>query len=218
MKDNTEAIKVFFDKTSRQFDSYYSEKKPLIKRVLDYIFRRSMNRRVRLAMDECVQSGNQMKILDVGCGSGRLSIALSMQPTTHSVLGIDFSQEMIELAHRRAKEHRIDEKCRFVEDDFAAYVFENKYDIAVALGFFDYTSDPGAYLKKMKNITTKKIIASFPAKWRLRNLVRIVRLKILKCPVYFYTPRKIQNILNAASMRDYQIKNIGRDYFVIAYP
>ena len=75
MKDNTEAIKVFFDKTSRQFDSYYSEKKPLIKRVLDYIFRRSMNRRVRLAMDECVQSGNQMKILDVGCGSGRLSIA-----------------------------------------------------------------------------------------------------------------------------------------------
>ena len=57
---------------------------------------------------------------------------------------------------------------------------------------------------------------SFPAKWRLRNIIRLLRLRIFKCPVYFYTYRQIETIFQNSAFENYTIKTIGRDYFVVA--
>jgi len=181
--DGSKRVKAFFDKQARQFDAYYlDESKPLSWKILDFIFRRSIHARLILTLEEC-KSPRPVKILDVGCGSGRCAVKLLRQGAA-TLTGIDFSPEMIKIAKELGQEYRVQDRCHFVLEDFAQAAFNEKFDICVALGFFDYTRDPENYLQKMKELATEKIIASFPAKWRLRNIVRVVRHKILRCPVY----------------------------------
>ncbi|HOW35598.1 MAG TPA: methyltransferase domain-containing protein [Candidatus Omnitrophota bacterium] len=215
--DDSKKVQSFFVQRARAFDSYYSEtEKNFLRKILDALLRASMKRRLELTIQEC-RDMSGAGILDVGCGSGRYAVALA-RLGARQVTGVDFSQPMIELARSLAKENGVENKCRFIIDDFKTRTFDGKFDICLALGFFDYTREPQEYLKKMCLLTTGKIIATFPARWRLRNIIRIIRLKVLGCPVYFYTPGEIKEILKAAAISRYSLQNIGRDYFLIAYP
>ena len=207
-------LKAFFNQKASYFDSYFIKgNKSLFRKVLDFLFRQSIQKRLQLTIKECT-SMPQAHILDVGCGSGRSSMALA-KATGNNVIGADFSAEMVKMANALARRHHLEDRCHFILGDFAEITFAEKFDVCVALGFFDYIQNPADYLNKMKAITTKKIIASFSAKWRWRNMVRIIRLKILKCPVYFYTEDTIKSLLKNVAIENYAIKNIGRDYLVI---
>lgn len=215
--DDSKKVQSFFVQRARAFDSYYSEtEKPFLRKILDTMLRASMKRRLELTLQECRDMPGA-KILDVGCGSGRYAVALACSGAS-SVTGIDFSKPMIELARSLAQKNKVQDKFRFIVGDFKETVLNDKFDVCLAVGFFDYTCEPQEYLMKMCALTTGKIIATFPARWRLRNIIRIVRLKILGCPVYFYTPGKIKEILKVAAISRYSLKNIGRDYFLIVYP
>lgn len=213
-KKDTDRIKDFFEKRACDYDLYYHEDKSAIRKGLDFLFRRSIAKRFKMALAECGKNDKE-KILDVGCGSARFAVDLLNSGKASRVTGIDFSSSMIDLAKKRAEESRLSDKCEFIYREFESADINGRYDISVALGFFDYTRDPSVYLNKIKTVTTGKIIASFPAKWRIRNIIRVFRLSLLDCPVYFYTPSQIKAILKSLSISDYTIKSIDRDYFVV---
>ncbi len=213
--NDSDQIKTFFEKHSSQVDSYYSNaQKPFYRKILDRIFRSSIRRRLKLALEEC-QRNPQANVLDVGCGAGRLAVELA-QTGAFRITGIDFSSSMIAMANEAARQNNCQEKCRFILRDFLETDLNEQFDVSVALGFFDYTRNPAEHLKKMKKVTKGKIIVSFPAKWRMRNIVRVIRLAVLSCPVNFYTPDKIRRIFDEAGVSRYAIKPLGRDYFVVA--
>lgn len=211
--DDISKVKKFFDRRVAKFDSIYSSQKRLLWRVLDFIFRSSMQRRFELTLEELKEvKGKQ--ILDIGCGTGRYSVALADREAL--VTGIDFASQMVELAQNFSQEKGAANLCQFIVGDFMDYPFQDKFDISLAIGFFDYIKEPVKYLAKIKGLTRQKVIISFPAKWRLRNIIRRLRLKILGCPVYFYDEGDIQEILRESGFTKFAIKNIGRDYFVVA--
>ena len=57
---------------------------------------------------------------------------------------------MIRLACRVAEESHVNEKFRLILGDFKETALEEKFDVSVTLGFFDYTDESQEYLKKMK--------------------------------------------------------------------
>src|SRR3989442_12582047 len=70
--------------------------------VYDFAFGRFL-RRTHGAVVELAALGAGERVLDVGCGTGSLAIALGVPAgPTGSVHGIDASQEMIEVARRNA--------------------------------------------------------------------------------------------------------------------
>ncbi|MDP2939631.1 MAG: methyltransferase domain-containing protein [Candidatus Omnitrophota bacterium] len=208
----TNKVKRFFDKRVNKFDSIYDTKKKLVWKVLDFIFRKSVERRFELTCRELDNIRNK-KILDIGCGTGRYSVTLAQKGAF--VYGIDFSQEMLNTATGFSKDKGADNLCVFIYGDFIDYNFNDKFDICLAIGFFDYIKEPIEYLKKIKNLTIERAILSFPAKWHLRNIIRRLRLKILDCPVYFYSRLDLEKILKQSGFDEFSIRNIGRDYFVI---
>lgn len=213
--EDSKKVRAFFDRRARAFDSYYlPEDKSLFLKFLDFLFRGSIERRLRLTVEECSQE-KDLTVLDVGCGSGRAMVRF-LEGGAKEVTGVDFSPEMLHLARTVAAPFEKEGRCQFILGHFAELTFPRKFDVTVALGFFDYTRSPESYLRKMRELTSRKIIASFPARWRWRNIVRIVRLFFLGCPVYFYTPASIRRLLKNASIPCYTITNIGRDYFVVA--
>lgn len=211
--EDSRLVQAFFNKRASQFDSYYHKEKPLRWRLLDFLFRRSMTYRFGSVLEECRKTP-PVKIIDIGCGSGRYTVALAKEG--FEVLGIDFSSQMLNIAHQLAKEDSVYERCRFILGDFKEMTFTERFSVALAIGIFDYIKSPYEYLKKMREITTERIIVTFPAKWRCRNMVRIIRLRILNCPVYFYTRADIGKLFQSVGINNYRIKNLDRDYFVVA--
>jgi SAM-dependent methyltransferase len=84
------------------------------------------------------------RVLDVGCGCGATTLALSRAVgPTGLCRGIDISRPMLEAARRRAKGNG---EIAFVEADAARYHFEPEYDLAFSRFGVMFFADPiGAF-------------------------------------------------------------------------
>ena len=132
--EDSKKVRAFFDRRARAFDSYYlPESKSLFLKILDFLFRGSIERRLRLTVEECSQE-KDLAVLDVGCGSGR-AMARLLEGGAKEVIGVDFSPEMLRLARAVAAPFEKEGRGRFILGHFAELAFPRKFDITVALGF-----------------------------------------------------------------------------------
>jgi SAM-dependent methyltransferase len=88
--------------------------------------------RFSILTSQCALEGKS--ILDIGCGFGDLSAYVAEKTKTHTYLGVDIVDILIEEAnHRYASE-----AVRFVKADFLDFSVDCKIDICVASGIFNY--------------------------------------------------------------------------------
>ena len=90
------------------------------------------------------QNHTLLKVLDLGCGKGAVSVKLAAELNC-SCFGIDGVPEFIEYARQKANEHKVDHLCRFEIGDIRERVKDlSGYDILIlgAIGpvFGDYYS------------------------------------------------------------------------------
>lgn len=211
-------VKRYFEDTAKDFDEIYDNQGDALKRLINRIFRRGMRERLILALQEC--TGDNKTILDIGCGSGRISLLLAEKGA--KVTGIDYSLPMIELAKEHLKKYEASKNikldveficCDFLED----FDSDTLFDITLALGVFDYIKYPMSFLEKIRNLTREKMIASYPAKFAFQMPIRKVWLHTKNCPVYFYTERQLASTYRSIGVTNYEIVKISAGYFVKAY-
>jgi SAM-dependent methyltransferase len=92
-----------------------------------------------------------LKILDVGCGTGRHSIELSKRG--YSVTGIDLSESQLSKAREKAISN--DLKIDFLKYDARDLPFENEFDAAIMLceGAFPLMETDEMNFEILKNVT-----------------------------------------------------------------
>ncbi|MEJ2746214.1 MAG: methyltransferase domain-containing protein [bacterium] len=206
-------VREYFGSTASSFDSIYSGEKSRFAAWLDLLLRRDMIERFVEAMRECGDVRG-MEILDVGCGSGRYCIELAKRGA--SVTGIDAAGEMLSIARRLAGEEGVSRNCSFVEGGFLHLRLDRVFAVTLAVGFFDYTADPISYLRKMRQSTSGRLIATFPRFWTWRAPLRKIRLSLGGCPVYFYTGKRISSLMRESGWANWRVKKIGKLHFVVA--
>jgi 2-polyprenyl-3-methyl-5-hydroxy-6-metoxy-1,4-benzoquinol methylase len=207
-------VKAHFRKQAVRFDTIYEDKKRFWQKFVDRFFRQVVKDRFDLTFREITELEGK-SILDVGCGSGRYALEFARRGAD-KILGIDYAQEMIELARGYAENMKEKGKCRFVCGHFTDHDFREQFDYTVAMGLFDYLEDPSAYLAKMKTLTRSRVIASFPKKWTLRGVIRKIRLFLAGCPVYFYSRGEVEGLLRENQISEYKIFDLSRDLIIIA--
>ena len=74
--------------------------------------------------------GNE-SILDIGCGDGKITAFLSKEITQSSVIGLDVSEKMIDLASSLFLPGEYKNLC-FIKGDALSLPFENKFDMVVS--------------------------------------------------------------------------------------
>lgn len=81
------------------------------------------------------------KILDIGCGTGRLALKAALKGA--KVKGIDINSQMLEIARKRCKELTLLEKVDFVEMGVAELNSEsdNSFDVVMSTLCFSELSD-----------------------------------------------------------------------------
>jgi len=157
-------------------------------------------------------------VLDLGCGSGRYSVEFAKRGAER-VVGIDFAESMIRLAEAIALDQDVNNICEFNVGDLFEYQPQERFDLVLSIGVFDYIESPLSLLEKMRSLSRGKLIATFPSYHSIRTPIRKVRYKLKRCPVYFYNRESIETLFNQAGLSQFEVIKIrgpGMDFFVQA--
>ena len=193
-------VQMYFQRHAQQFDQLYQQNPHPFNRLNQWL-RQPFYRRFELTLAACGDVQGK-RILDVGCGSGRYSVTLAEQGA--EVVGIDFAGNMLALAQRLAREHRVSARCRFIEADFLEYNFTETFDISLAIGFFDYISNPRPFFEKLCLLTREKVIVTYAPPGGWRTLQRWIRYRLQGCPVYFHSQQAMVTHFAAAGYQNWQ--------------
>lgn len=201
----------YFDVTAARFASIYASP-----RLVDRIFRRDMYERFRRTLEECDPVSGK-SVLDVGCGSGQYATALAARGAGE-VVGLDFAKNMLHIARDTARRAGVTDTCRFITGDFLTYPFDRRFDYVIAIGFLDYIGEPLPFLRRARAVTKGEFIATFPRLLTWRAVVRRMRLTLAGCPVFFYTRRRVAELMRQAGFAVEKLEVCGKIYFVTGKP
>jgi cyclopropane fatty-acyl-phospholipid synthase-like methyltransferase len=202
-----DTVRQRFERDAQSFDAIYRLERSPFWRWVNTTFRKAVFERYDITFD---QAGNvtENKILDVGCGSGVYAVDFARRGARR-VVGVDFSDKMLELASQEAEQHQVADRCKFIRADFLALDLKETFDVSIAMGVFDYIPEQVAFLRKMVAITTGKVIASFPGHSLLREPARRLRYKLAgKGDIYLYSQDDVERIATEAGLQDKEIIRI----------
>jgi SAM-dependent methyltransferase len=203
----TERVRDHFEEQAGAFDALYNEDR-LVQRTL----RPGLHRRRELAL-EVVRSYAEPSVLDVGCGSGRVGEG-TLEAGAARYVGVDFSGPMLDLARSRLA--RFGSRATLVHGDFLEAPLEGPFDVILALGLFDYVAEPHAFTRRMYELCSGEVVASFP-KWTwLKGPIRKVRYEVVNdCPIFNYTERELRLMFGASGFSRVDVIGATRSGYLV---
>jgi predicted RNA methylase len=215
-QDNMPQVAKYWNTIASQFDSIYTgANKTGFQRFMDKFFRKDIYQRLDWVMQKCGDVRGKT-ICDIGCGSGRFVTEFAKNGAEH-VTGVDVAPDMLKLAKTLVEKDGVAEKCDFVLSDVLNWKTDKKFDITIAIGFWDYIMEPPERLRLIRNMTNTTFLSAWPRFWTWRMPVRKVRLQyILGCPVYFFRKSQVYKMLEGAGFEVVSCETIGKLFCVEA--
>jgi SAM-dependent methyltransferase len=179
--DSTGRVREHFRKKAFSFDHLYDEDHALQRALRPGLF---IRREFAL---EVARSYNAPRVLDVGGGSGRIGEPLLEQGASRYV-DVDLSDSMLDLARERLA--RFEDKVTLIQGDFLETAIPASFDVALALGYFDYIADAPAHVQRISDLLAPggSVVASFPRWTWTKGPIRKVRYEVINnCPIFDYT-------------------------------
>jgi SAM-dependent methyltransferase len=179
--DSTGRVREHFRKKAFSFDHLYDEEHALQRALRPGLFDRR-----ELAL-EVARSYDTPRVLDVGGGSGRIGEPLLEQGASRYV-DVDLSDSMLDLARNRLS--RFGDKVTLVQGDFLETATPGSFDVALALGYFDYIANAPAHVQRMSELLAPggSVVASFPRWTWTKGPIRKLRYEVINnCPIFDYT-------------------------------
>jgi SAM-dependent methyltransferase len=113
---------------------------------------------------------NQIDFLDIGCGTGQLSIIINDKKNIVSSTGLDYANNMIFQAKKNNR--KLKSNVDFICDSFFNHNFNKKFNLISAHGFIEYISQKELidFFKILSKITKKNGYISIGSRNRLFNI------------------------------------------------
>jgi SAM-dependent methyltransferase len=208
-----ERVRTRFEERAQQFDDLYEDERFLVRTLRPGLFRRR-----QLCVDT-VRAYASPRVLDVGCGSGRIGEFVLEDGGAAHYVGVDFSAPMIEMS--RARLSRFAEKTDLIVDDFLTAPLTGPFEVILAVGLFDYLAEPHRFARRMFDLCAPGgcVVGSFPTWSLIKGPVRKVRYEwIGNCPIFNYSRRELELMFGASGFDRVEVQSPGRSgYLVRAY-
>jgi ubiquinone/menaquinone biosynthesis C-methylase UbiE len=216
LSNEIQAQRAFWNSEADAFQRIYTHRKSKLSVTLDQFFRKDMYERFQFTIANCEPIKGRT-FLDVGCGNALYSLELARKGAA-KVVGIDIAEVMIGLCRQASDAENLSDRCTFIQTDLLEYNPDTKFDVSFGIGLFDYISNPLPVLKRMREVSTDKVIMAFPRLYTWRAPVRKVRLTLKGCDVYFYSAARIGKLMKDAGFSRHELTKVGKLYCVVAYP
>jgi 2-polyprenyl-3-methyl-5-hydroxy-6-metoxy-1,4-benzoquinol methylase len=207
-----EKVSRFFQRRAEIWDGIYETDSPFW-RWFNRVFRKGVFLRAELTIQAAADNSCR-SVLDVGCGSGRVSCLLARSGVEH-VRGVDAAPEMIELAGELARRQGVADACEFTVGDFRAMDFPEPFDAVIALGVLEYIAEPAAFLRKIRLSARKFIFFSAPSPTLVRSPLRKLRYRLRGCPVHFYRRKRIEALMREAGFEHFRLQRATLDGYMV---
>jgi 2-polyprenyl-3-methyl-5-hydroxy-6-metoxy-1,4-benzoquinol methylase len=206
MKEN----KHFWNSYASEFDSIYGTGSSFFKHIINILFRQA----IKLRFERTLASipDDKVSVVDIGCGPGHYCFALAGSGK-RSVLGLDFSEQMIAIAKNHTAAININGNLDFKLVSIDSYSPAEKFDYSIMMGFIEYFENPEAIIRKAVSITNKKIFISFPVSGGILGWQRKIRYRS-RCYLKMYSRKQIEDLMISLDIKNYSIIKLSRDYFV----
>ena len=198
-------FQTYFQQRAGRFASFYSSEP-----VARLLGRGPLFDRLRFAVDTATEL-QAASVLDVGCGSGPLFAPLASKGIR--VTGVDPAEAMVALARRQAEE--FPDLVEVRRSGWEELDDVDAYDLAVALGVFDYVTDPGELLRRMGR-AAPHAVGSFPTPG-LRTNLRKIRYGRQGVGVHGYTAATFRDMAKTAGMEVSKVVPLGRAGYVVHF-
>lgn len=204
-------VPVFFDSYATDFAAIYGSGNNWPARVVNRLFRQSMQLRYVRTLDGCMPIEG-CDVLDVGCGPGHYAVSLARMGA-RSALGIDFAEGMLALARERAAAQGVGDLCRFEATDFRYMPQERGFDYVIVMGVMDYIAEPRSMVEKAVAMTRKKAFFSFPLDGGFLAWQRKLRYKS-RCSLFMYREDQVRDLFSGLPNISVTTEKLKRDLFV----
>ena len=179
--DSTGRVREHFRRKAFSFDHLYDEE-----HALQRLLRPGLFNRREFAL-EIAGEYEAPRVLDVGGGSGRIGEFMLEQGASRYV-DVDLSDTMLDLARQRLE--RFGDKVTLIQGDFLSAQIPGSYDVALALGYFDYIDNAPAHVARIADLLAPggSAVASFPRWTWTKGPIRKLRYEVINnCPIFDYT-------------------------------
>jgi 2-polyprenyl-3-methyl-5-hydroxy-6-metoxy-1,4-benzoquinol methylase len=199
-------VQDYFVRHATRFNGLYGGDN-MATRLFDRTFRKPMYDRFVYTVQE-LAAGKNKRYLDLGCGSGRYSVALAELGA--KVTGLDFSEAMLDLAKDYTEKSGQSANIKFVKTDINQWMADTTehFDASFAMGVFDYLSNPEKTLSLMLKVSDK-VLLSLPAPTFPRSQLRTLRYRMQNCPVFYFRQDDVERLVKNAGGTITEIKPLG---------
>jgi 2-polyprenyl-3-methyl-5-hydroxy-6-metoxy-1,4-benzoquinol methylase len=204
----SELVRRHFRRKAFSFDALYDED-----HVVQRLLRPGLLGRREFAL-AVIRSYESPRVLDVGCGSGRIGEDVLDYGGAAEYVGIDFSEPMLALATERLA--RFGPRATLLHGDFRETALDGPYDVILALGLFDYLPEPEVFARRMYELCSGSTVASFPRWTWSKGPIRKLRYEVINsCPIFNYTERELRFLFRASGFSSVDVVRPRRSGFLV---
>jgi SAM-dependent methyltransferase len=180
--------------------------------------RAHIRRRHRTAIRMLAPHVQGRRIVELGCGTGALSIDL-VKAGARAALGVDISGDVVRAAEEHAREAGVADRATFVEGLVEDIAPEWSPDFVVGLGILEYLepSTAEAVLTRMK--APREFFAFDERRVTVLTLLHAVYRRIRRLPFYQkYSAQEISDLMTRAGLGGSRVVREGGNSFVTNLP
>jgi ubiquinone/menaquinone biosynthesis C-methylase UbiE len=150
-------------------------------------------------------------ILDVGCGTGEFELLLLREHPEQSIVGVDLSEGMLELARQKCGAFP---GATFYQADAATLPFsDSSFDLIVSASAFHYFNEPAAALLEIRRVvkpTGSVVILDWCKDYLMCRLFDLVLKRIEPGYESCYTQGELHRLLESAG---FEVRSANRKRF-----
>ena len=169
-------------------------------------------REVKKIVLPLLEKNNELKILDIGCGTGQLIKEISDHYNKVNYLGIDVAENMIEVAKKNNKGKNV----KFKNSSIESFENNDKYDIIICTHAFPYFPNKQEMIKKMAGLCNKKgqVIIVNSSTNSLKDLIINFFLKATTSKAKYLSIDEMKKLFKGAKLKVKQIEVIRERFYM----
>ena len=169
-------------------------------------------REVKKIVLPLLEKNNELKILDIGCGTGQLIKEISDHYNKVNYLGIDVAENMIEVAKKSNKGKNVKFKTSSIE----SFESNDKYDIIICTHAFPYFPNKQEMIKKMAGLCNKKgqVIIVNSSTNSLKDLIINFFLKATTSKAKYLSIDEMKKLFKSAKLKVKKIEVIRERFYM----
>lgn len=169
-------------------------------------------REVKKIVLPLLEKNKELKILDIGCGTGQLIKEINDQHKNVNYLGIDVAENMIDVAKKNNKGKNVKFKTSSIE----SFESNDKYDIIICTHAFPYFPNKQEMIKKMAGLCNKKgqVIIVNSSTNSLKDLIINFFLKATTSKAKYLSIDEMKKLFKSAKLKVKKIEIIRERFYM----